>query len=292
MRQLIIDGLYKKMDSEPELFFLNADMGINLVEKFGEKFPDRYANVGIAEQNLISICAGLAHTGFKPFAYTISNFLIHRCFEQIRNDIVLHNYPVVLLGTSTGFDNAPLGPTHHVVDDWGCLRGIPGIDIFCPSTASYAKRIIDELTHTRRPCYVRIPKGEGLDLSDEHIAHLEGKDKNTVICTYGGIAGVCYEAIQENPGTGMLVFNRLVPLDEDVLTDCLRSYQHVVVVEDHFGKSGLYGMLCEIILRRELFLEIQSVAPTAYQFSAGICQNDFFKDFGACVASISNLVRM
>lgn len=105
------------MKKNEKIFFLTADMGINLVEKFVKDFPNRYLNVGIAEQNLISISAGLINLGYIPVAYTISNFLIHRCYEQLRNDIVLHNYPIVLLGTSSGYDNAPLGPTHHMIDD-------------------------------------------------------------------------------------------------------------------------------------------------------------------------------
>ena len=122
MRNNIIASLMCAMEKDKNIFFLNADMGINLVEQIEEKFPDRYANVGIAEQNLIGVASGLANLGYKPFVYTISNFVIHRCFEQIRNDIILHQYPITLLGTSTGYDNAPLGPTHHIIDDWGCLR--------------------------------------------------------------------------------------------------------------------------------------------------------------------------
>ena len=119
----------QEMEKDENIFFLTADMGINLVEQIQDKFPTRYANVGIAEQNMIGVAAGLANLGYKPFVYTISNFVIHRCLEQIRNDIILHKYPITLMGTSTGYDNAPLGPTHHIIDDWGCLRALPGIDI-------------------------------------------------------------------------------------------------------------------------------------------------------------------
>ena len=122
MRGRIIDTIFEKMHCNQDLFFLTADMGINLVEKFEEKFPSRYLNVGISEQNLVAVSAGLCNLGYKPFAYTISNFAVHRCLEQIRNDVILHNYPVAILGTSAGFDNAPLGPTHHVIDDWGALK--------------------------------------------------------------------------------------------------------------------------------------------------------------------------
>ena len=122
MRNAIVNHIYKLMHKNKRIFFLTGDMGINLVEKFEEKFPERFLNVGIAEQNLIGVSAGLYNAGYLPFAYAISNFITQRCLEQIRNDIILHNYPITLIGTSTGFDNATLGPTHHVVDDWGVLK--------------------------------------------------------------------------------------------------------------------------------------------------------------------------
>ena len=95
MRNLIIDDIFQQMKIDESIFFMTADMGINLVEKFKDNFPDRFANVGIAEQNLIGIASGLANVGYKPFVYSISN-LIHRCLEQVRNDIIFHKYPITL----------------------------------------------------------------------------------------------------------------------------------------------------------------------------------------------------
>ncbi len=82
MRGHIIDAVFERMSINPDTFFLTADMGINLVEKIQKKYPDRYCNVGIAEQNLIGVSAGLANLGYRPFAYTISNFNIHRCMSR------------------------------------------------------------------------------------------------------------------------------------------------------------------------------------------------------------------
>ena len=91
MRNNIIASLINEMEKDDKIFFLTADMGINLVEQIQDKFPARFSNVGIAEQNMIGIAAGLANLGYKPFVYTISNFVIHRCFEQIRNDLKSRN---------------------------------------------------------------------------------------------------------------------------------------------------------------------------------------------------------
>ena len=145
MRTVFFEQLWNMMQVVKKLFLLVADMGLGLVEPFQKEFPERYINVGIAEQNLIGISAGLCNMGFRPVCYTISNFLVQRSYEQIRNDICLHNYPVILVGTSTGFDNGKLGPTHQVIDDIGCMKALPGMNIYSPGSISSVRLMFDEI---------------------------------------------------------------------------------------------------------------------------------------------------
>ena len=251
MRGKIIDAIYGRMADDPSVFFLTADMGINLVEKFEEQYPERFCNVGIAEQNLVGVSSGLVNAGYRPLAYTISNFMIHRCFEQVRNDVGIHNYPVTLMGTSAGFDNAPLGPTHHVIDDWGALRSTPGIDIYCPSSLSYSETLVDRILEHNRPAYIRIPKGAFLEPKDDaHIVLKCGITEKVLLVSYGGIAQNCLEAAETNQNLSVMIFNRLRPIDEDWLSTTLARFEAVVVVEDHFPYTGLYGTLCELIARK------------------------------------------
>ena len=119
MRAIFFDKFKEMMRNDSSLFFLTGDTGFHLVESIFEEFPHRSLNVGVAEQNMIGIASGLVNIGFVPVCYAITNFLIERCFEQIRNDICLHEYKVILVGTSTGYDNGPLGATHHKLDDIG-----------------------------------------------------------------------------------------------------------------------------------------------------------------------------
>ena len=290
MRGLIIDAVFERMRTNPDVFFLNADMGINLVERFGEMYHDRYSNVGIAEQNLISISAGLANLGYRPFAYSISNFLIHRCFEQIRNDIVMHNYPLTLLGTSAGYDNAPLGPTHHILDEWGALKAIPGIDIYCPSSLTYAASLVDRILGSKRPAYVRIPKGEHPEpASDEHMVKLFGAADDVLLVSYGNPAQTCLEARRRDPRLSVLVVNRLHPLDEQSLAEMLAPHRRIVVVEDHFPKAGLYGSLCEFAARNPIGGRLESVAPNDYSFDVGSSPKYFFRKFGMDVPALLKL---
>lgn len=287
MRSQIIDSVFAQMHTNPDIFFLTADMGINLVEKFEETYPDRYANVGIAEQNLIGVSAGLANLGFRPFTYTISNFAIHRCFEQIRNDIGIHNYPITLLGTSTGYDNAPLGPTHHIVDEWGTLKSIPGIDIYCPSSVTYAAKLVERILEAGRPAYVRIPKGAHKEpASADHMVKLAGEADDVLLVSYGTPAQACMEARSRDPRLSVLVVNRLRPLDEQELSAALEPHRRIFVVEDHFPQSGLYGSLCEFVARNPIRGRIESLAPRDYTFDVGTSPDYFFRKYGIDVSGI------
>lgn len=281
MRGQIIDCIYERMATNPDVYFLTADMGINLVEKFEKTYPDRFLNVGIAEQNLIGVSAGLANLGYRPFAYTISNFAVHRCFEQIRNDIGLHDYPIVLLGTSTGYDNAPLGPTHHIIDDWGTIKSIPGIDIYCPSSVTYAKSLVDHLLKTGRPSYVRVPKGDFRSPeSDEHVVLLPGTRQEVLLVSYGAPAQDCIAAQAKDPTIAVLVVNRLRPLDEAQFADMLRRYKRILVIEDHFPSAGLYGSLCELAVQQRVTGRLESMAPRDYTLEVGTSNAFFHRKYG------------
>jgi len=287
MRAQIIDGIFDRMKTDKDVFFITADMGINLVERFEETYPDRFLNVGIAEQNMVGIAAGLANTGYKVFAYTISNFAIHRCFEQIRNDVGLHRYPVFLLGTSTGYDNAPLGPTHHIVDDWGALKTFPEIDIYCPSAKPFAGTLVNRLIEAGRPAYVRIPKGNFTypEVTDDVVV-IEGAKRETLLVSYGGPAHECLKAQKDRPDLSVVIANCLKPLDDGKLLPLLKQYKRIVVVEDHFPSSGLYGSLCELIASNGIATKIISLAPRDYAFDVGTSPEYFYRLQGLDAAGI------
>ncbi|HEY3798094.1 MAG TPA: transketolase C-terminal domain-containing protein [Caulobacteraceae bacterium] len=288
MRGQIIDAIYERMAANPDIFFVTADMGINLIEKFEETYPDRFANVGIAEQNMVGVSAGLANLGYRPFAYTISNFAIHRCFEQIRNEIGIHGYPITLLGTSTGYDNAPLGPTHHIIDEWGALKGIPGIDIYCPSSVIYAGALIDKILSAGRPAYVRIPKGEFKtpDSTDDFVK-LPGASSDVLLVSYGTPAQTCLQAQEKDPRLSVLVVNKLRPLDDEAIAAALAPHDQIYVVEDHFPSSGLYGSLCEVIAGHPIKGRLRSLAPRDYTLDVGTSPAFFHQKYGIDLAGLT-----
>ena len=270
MRSQIIDKIYNLMHEDEKIFFLTADMGINMIEKFQETFPKRFLNVGIAEQNLIGVSAGLANAGYKPYVYTISNFVITRCLEQIRNDIVLHDYPIVLLGTSTGYDNAPLGPTHHIIDDWGILKCLNGVDIYCPSSKEYASKVIEIVRNNKKAAYIRIPKGSpSIENNFDDYIHLANNSNECLLISYGTVSQHCIDIYKTNQNTSVLVLNKLFPLEEKSLIHIVNKYNKIIIAEDHFSNSGLYGQFIEILYRNRIIKEVISLSPNNYTLDVG-----------------------
>jgi len=281
MRNLIIKKIFEVMSVNKDVFFLTADMGINLVEPIQDKFPARFLNVGIAEQNLIGVSAGLANLGYRPFAYTISNFLIHRCFEQIRNDVSLHDYPITLIGTSTGFDNAPLGPTHHITDDWGVMKGFPNFQVFCPSSMAFAESLTSRVLEESRPTYIRVPKGNPLEPdSVADLVFFGSADARIVLVTYGSLSQECLKVQKLNQEISVIIINRLYPLDERLLIEKLKLHEVVISVEDHFPTTGLYSSICEVVVRNRLNIEVLATGPTCAAFKVGSTADYYHQVFG------------
>lgn len=269
MRSAIFNALFERMAVDPSIYYLTADMGLGLVERFADAYPDRYINVGIAEQNLIGVAAGLSNLGFRPICYTVSNFF-QRAFEQIRDEVGMHGYPLVMIGTTCGFDNSYLGPTHQVLDDWGSIKAIPGIDIYCPSSVAYAETLLDKVLDANRPAYIRIPKGGFKQPETKRdMALYVGIARNVLLVSYGSTVQACLEAQERDPRLSVLVVNKLNPIDRTALSEALATFGHAVVVEDHFGETGLYGSICGIIAAEQIWINTRSLSPSSYDLKVG-----------------------
>lgn len=251
MRGVFFKELKIEMSRDKILFLLFADMGLGLVEPLQEEFPNRVMNVGIAEQNLIGIAAGLCNAGYRPVCYTISNFLIERSFEQIRNDVCLHHYPVILVGASTGYDNGSLGPTHHVIDDIGCLKILPGINIYSPTSVAATRMVFQEIMKDKSPAYVRIGKGAlNIKVPGNNINHMAVSNPRSevLLITHGNLLENCIKAAEKNPRFAVYAMNKILPLDRNELKRLFSVYTDIVVIEDHLVGSGLYSILCQYVV--------------------------------------------
>jgi transketolase len=294
MRNIFFDILKEYMRQDETIFLVTADMGLGLLDSFQKEFPERFLNVGIAEQNMVGICAGLCNLGFKPFCYTISNFLIQRCYEQIRNDACMHKYPISFVGTSTGFDNGLLGATHQVLDDIGCLKVLPNISIYSPSTNNVIKPIITEIVSGKGPAYLRIGKsGVGLLTNDNSINFFAAEKPvaDTLLVTHGTTLKNCMDAAENMDNTDVYCMNKIKPLDDGLLGVLGRKYKNIIVVEDHFGSSGLYNSICQKLFENRFQdKNIYSLSPPD-NYEEVVGNSDYFADkFGYSSEKIKEFI--
>ena len=141
------------------LMVCTADVSTSAgLDRYRKKYLDNYVDVGIAEQNLIGIASGLSNCGYVPFVYTISNFLVHRCFEQIRNDIDYHNLSVTVVSVGSGLGYGNLGYSHHAIQDFALMRSFPNTLIASPSNNQEVESSIGFLLKNPQPSYLRLDK--------------------------------------------------------------------------------------------------------------------------------------
>src|SRR5262249_9797781 len=148
-----IESLCKIAAQDERVVLLTGDLGYMVMEPFRERFPSRFFNVGVAEQNMIGLASGLAEAGFRPYAYSIATFAALRPFEFIRNGPVLHHLPVRIVGMGMGFEYGHAGPTHHAVEDIAALRTLPGLTIVIPADSPQTAAALESTKDTPGPVY-------------------------------------------------------------------------------------------------------------------------------------------
>jgi transketolase len=295
MRNRFFELLKAKMHEDNSLFIVAADMGLGLLDSFQREFPDRFLNVGIAEQNMIGVASGLCNVGFSPFCYTISNFLVQRCFEQIRNDVCVHKYPITLVGTSTGFDNGLLGPTHQIIDDIGCMKMLPYMNVYSPATVEATGRVLEEVLLNREPAYVRIGKGSyDLKRAQNGMNYFvkENTDSNVLLVTHGSTLRNCIDAAGIVGDVSIFCMNKIKPFDGTQIRSVLAGYKKIVVVEDHFASCGLYNILCQFVVEAQIQnIEMFSLSPNE-EYADIVGDSDFFAEkYGYSSRKISDFIK-
>ena len=178
MRTTFIETLSKAASENPDIWLLCGDLGYSVLEPFAAKFPDRYLNVGVAEQNMAGIAAGIALSGKTVFIYSIGNFPTLRCLEQLRNDVCYHGADVKVVAVGAGYAYGSQGYTHHALEDAGIMSMLPGIEVFVPCDPIEVRAATRLIATSGKPSYLRLSRqGEpnlGAAVTDLRVAmHLE-----------------------------------------------------------------------------------------------------------------------
>ena len=236
----------------------------NLPEKIGNRFID----VGIAEQTMVGMAAGLALRGRIPLVHALSTFLTMRAFEFIRSDVGIGRLPVKLIGAVPGFLSEANGPTHQAIEDISIMRGIPNMNIFCPSDEEDLLIGLEKVINSPYPTYVRY---NNLQPSIEHDPDFEigkaeiiSEGKDVVIISYGILLKQALEAAEilkvEGKSVGIINLRTVSPIDRKAIIKACRDAFLVVTIEDHFQTGGLYSILSEILIEEELLCKVLPVA--------------------------------
>ena len=257
MRKILIQEL-EKLSDQPDFCLLTGDLGFMVLEPLQKLLGNRFINAGIAEQNMISVAAGMAKRGFRPWIYSIAPFVYARPFEQVRNDIALHDLPVRLLGNGAGYGYGVQGATHHAIEDIAAMRSLQNMEVFAPCFGSDFKGLVQYLADSPHPAYVRL----GYDfLPKENVPPPFAKFREVLegtrgtVFALGSMAGAVYPVLaalspENRPA---LCACATVPVNLNELPDgtleLLRRRLPVLTVEEHVRAGGLgeavASLLCE-----------------------------------------------
>lgn len=242
----------------PDIVVLDADLSCSTkTDKFAKEFPDRFFNMGIAEQDMIGTAAGLALTGKVPFASTFAVFETGRAWDQIRLTVCYSNTNVKLVATHGGITVGEDGASHQALEDIALMRALPNMTVIVPADAAETESVINAVADHTGPVYVRLgrakvpyvmPDDYTFKLGKAFIFHT-GKDVNIIA------AGIMVDAARKAAGilsqdgidTGVINMSTIKPLDEETLLSVARSSKLIVTAEEHSVIGGLGGAVCEFL---------------------------------------------
>ena len=263
MRTAFIDTLTEEARRDKNLFLLTADLGFSVLERFRDACPERFANVGVAEQNMMGVAAGLAHSGFTVFTYSLANFATLRCLEQIRNDVCNHDLAVRIVSVGGGMVYSTQGYTHHGLEDIGVMRTLPGMVVLAPGDPHEAAELTRLLCTDRRPAYLRLGKSGEPRIHESSvkpeigraIVVADGRDC-TLIATGSMLAYTLDVAGRlrrdHSIHARVLSMHTIKPVDVDAVTAAVRETGAVITVEEHSVASGLGAVVGDLIATRQL----------------------------------------
>lgn len=264
------------MHSQTESFFLTGDLGFMALEEVRQAFGERFINMGVAEQNMVSVAAGLAKEGHPTFVYSIAPFCYARPFEQIRNDVCFSHLPVCLVGNGGGYAYGHMGPSHHALEDCAAMCSLAGMKVYAPAFDEDVHCILKSIADRSGPAYLRLgydvkPKTE--NLSSEYAPFrliLEGDCG--VMLALGPMAGVCWSALMDistakRPALYAVTELPITNMPLDVL-ERLGENAPLFIVEEHLQAGGL-GMQSVYFLATQKIIVVNLYHRYALGYPSG-----------------------
>ncbi|MBQ5345074.1 MAG: hypothetical protein J6F33_07760 [Acidaminococcaceae bacterium] len=254
MRNHLIKKILEFAKCDNRIMMMTGDLGFGVLDEFQSKFPNRFINVGIAEQNMAAVASGLALEGNMVFMYSIGNFSTLRCVEQIRNDICYHNANVKILSVGCGFSYGKLGMTHHATENIAMMRSLPNMQIYAPCDYISAEKIAEVICKNDNPCYIHLEKGGEDNLFQENsfidvgkLQCLQKGRKVAVLC----LGTIASEALNANKKLTSIMSVYAVlsikPINKKEILLLAKENEYIITLEEQNIYGGLGSAVAEIL---------------------------------------------
>lgn len=260
MRTAFIEALTGAAEHDDRIWLLTADLGYSALEGFAKRFPGRFVNVGVAEQNMAGVAAGLAASGKVPFIYSIANFLAFRSLEQIRNDIAHHQANVKIVAVGGGFAYGQQGYTHHGIEDLAVMRALPGMTVVAPADPVETRLATRAIATCPEPCYLRLGKAGEPVVHKRVPAFQLGRaievrqGKALTLVSTGGMLSRTLEVADRLAAEGfcprVLSMHTIKPLDGGAIVRAAAETGGIISVEEHSVTGGLGSAIADFLATR------------------------------------------
>lgn len=269
IRDAFFDRIYELAANDPNVVFLSADADAFSLQKFRKDFPDRYINIGVAEQNMINVASGLSLCDKNVFVYAILPFVTMRCYEQIKFNLCGMNLPVTIVGVGAGYSFDFDGPSHHGVGDIGILRMLPEMTIYNPATPLCADNCAQAAYESSTPVCVRLDKGKMPEFYSLQMDYSKGfgmiKDGTDLCILATGsevqrAAEIAALLADKGINTGVMDIYRIKPVDEALLVKTISSYPRIVTLEENSIVGGLGSIVAEIFADHSITKPLKRLA--------------------------------
>lgn len=301
MRGVFNKTLLEIAGKDERIFMVLADIGYGEIEPFAEAFPERFINVGVAEQNMTGVACGLAMEGNVAITYSIANFPTLRCLEQIRNDVCYHNVNVKIVIIGGGLAYGALGVSHQSTEDLAIMRVLPDMVVLAPADFIEAEAATYAMISHDGPVYYRCGYKKEPNLHKEKINFEIGKGiiaregKDVTLIGTGTITYRAYQAAEllakEGIEARVISMHTVKPIDKDLIIQSAKSTGGIVTVEEHQVNGGLGGAVAEVLSEAGIGIPFKRIGlPDSYVHVVG--GHDWLLDkFGFSSASIAKVAK-
>jgi len=256
MRAEFAKAILEAARKDSRLVFLSGDLGYMALEEIRDVLKERFINAGVAEQNMVSVAAGLAAKGFVPIVYSIAPFATLRPYEQIRNDVCLHNLPVKIVGNGGGYGYGIMGSTHHALEDVGIMRALPHMTAYVPAFGSDVERCVHDMVLNPGPSYLRLGKAVAEFGETKPPQQWEGfrrvqKGESVVVVAMGPVIENVITGLPQLPSHSADLWSvgqfPVLSLPDEFLAS-VKKAKRIITLEEHYRAGGLAESLSPLLL--------------------------------------------